>query len=151
MMRSYSRRMHDPSFIDLHKHALLDMTRDETGDRPSGVLVHCAAGKDRTGTFVALVQSLLGVSPDDIMADYMLTETAVDIDAILEPAAAMYSERYGRPMSADTLSPMFGVDPDYLNVAMARMGDAEGYAADVLGLPEEVIDRLRERYLQVRA
>ncbi len=37
------------------------------------LLVHCAAGKDRTGIFVALVHKLLGVSDQDIMADFLLS------------------------------------------------------------------------------
>ncbi|MBN2328489.1 MAG: tyrosine-protein phosphatase [Candidatus Omnitrophica bacterium] len=37
------------------------------------MLVHCVAGKDRTGVFIALVHRLLGVHPDDIMRDYLLS------------------------------------------------------------------------------
>jgi Tyrosine phosphatase family len=37
------------------------------------LLVHCVAGKDRTGIFVALVHKLLGVSDQDIMADFLLS------------------------------------------------------------------------------
>ena len=37
------------------------------------VLIHCAAGRDRTGVSVALIQMVLGVSDDDIAVDYALT------------------------------------------------------------------------------
>jgi len=37
------------------------------------MLVHCVAGKDRTGMAVALVQLLLGVSEEDVMAQYLLS------------------------------------------------------------------------------
>jgi protein-tyrosine phosphatase len=40
---------------------------------PGGVLVHCAAGKDRTGVHVALALRVAGVSVDDIAADYALS------------------------------------------------------------------------------
>lgn len=40
---------------------------------PGAAVVHCAAGKDRTGTVVALTLGALGVSKDDIVADYALT------------------------------------------------------------------------------
>ncbi len=36
----------------------------------AGVVVHCHAGKDRTGLIVALLLGLMGVSPDDIADDY---------------------------------------------------------------------------------
>ena len=53
------------------------------------------SGKDRTGTLCALIQGLLGVSEADIMTDYMLTETVVDIEAILKPAAVMFTSAMG--------------------------------------------------------
>ena len=37
------------------------------------VLVHCTAGKDRTGVVCALVQAVLGVSDQDIVANYVLS------------------------------------------------------------------------------
>jgi protein-tyrosine phosphatase len=40
---------------------------------PGGVLVHCAAGKDRTGVHVALALRVAGVGVDDIAADYALS------------------------------------------------------------------------------
>ena len=41
------------------------------------VVVHCMAGKDRTGVVCALTLSLLGVSDADIAQDYALTEVAM--------------------------------------------------------------------------
>jgi len=40
------------------------------------VIIHCSAGKDRAGGISALVQLLLGVKDDDIMADYLLSRKA---------------------------------------------------------------------------
>jgi protein-tyrosine phosphatase len=42
------------------------------------VVVHCAAGKDRTGVVVALVLDLVGVDRDTIVADYLLTADRLD-------------------------------------------------------------------------
>jgi protein-tyrosine phosphatase len=41
------------------------------------VVVHCMAGKDRTGVVCALTLALLGVSDEDIATDYALTEVAM--------------------------------------------------------------------------
>ncbi|MEV3936960.1 tyrosine-protein phosphatase [Glycomyces sp. NPDC049804] len=41
---------------------------------PGPVLVHCHGGRDRTGILVALALTIAGASPDDIVADYALTE-----------------------------------------------------------------------------
>jgi hypothetical protein len=44
-------------------------------ERPKAqALYHCRLGKDRTGVFTALILKLLGVSDDDVVQDYMLTE-----------------------------------------------------------------------------
>jgi protein-tyrosine phosphatase len=37
-------------------------------------VLHCAGGRDRTGVVVALMLSLIGVSDDEIAADYAETE-----------------------------------------------------------------------------
>lgn len=42
------------------------------------VLLHCAAGKDRTGTTVALLLDLIGTDPEEIVADYLRTGDALD-------------------------------------------------------------------------
>jgi protein-tyrosine phosphatase len=41
-------------------------------------LVHCAAGKDRTGTLVAILLDAVGVRRDEIVADYALTDANMD-------------------------------------------------------------------------
>jgi hypothetical protein len=41
---------------------------------PGGVLVHCAAGWDRTGLATLMLLTLAGVAPEDIIADYALSE-----------------------------------------------------------------------------
>lgn len=40
----------------------------------SASVVHCTAGKDRTGAVIALALSAVGVSQDDILADYEATQ-----------------------------------------------------------------------------
>lgn len=49
---------------------------------PGAALVHCAAGKDRTGVVVALALSVAGVPRDLVVADY--TATGERIDLILD-------------------------------------------------------------------
>jgi protein-tyrosine phosphatase len=43
-----------------------------SGDTP--VLVHCTAGKDRTGLVIAFALTAVGVDRDEVIADYALTE-----------------------------------------------------------------------------
>ncbi|MCW2919262.1 MAG: hypothetical protein JWN52_7330 [Actinomycetia bacterium] len=43
--------------------------------RPGGVVIHCSVGRDRTGLITLLLLSLVGVSPEEIVADYELSAT----------------------------------------------------------------------------
>lgn len=57
------------------------------GQAPGATLIHCAAGKDRTGVSIALLLRLAGVSRDVVVEDYLLTNAALaDVDARLRPA-----------------------------------------------------------------
>ncbi|MFF2040539.1 tyrosine-protein phosphatase [Kitasatospora sp. NPDC058170] len=49
----------------------------EAAARPGGVLLHCAAGKDRTGLLTALLLDLLDVPAERIVADYARTTEAL--------------------------------------------------------------------------
>ncbi|MGE3150390.1 MAG: tyrosine-protein phosphatase, partial [Pseudorhodoplanes sp.] len=51
-------------------------------------LVHCFAGKDRTGIAAAMLHHVLGVHEDDILEDYLLTNTAGDVEARIADGAA---------------------------------------------------------------
>lgn len=150
MMGSYTARPHDPGFKTIFGDTLRFMANAET-DEAAGVLVHCAAGKDRTGTLCALIQAVLGVSREDIMADYMMTLDAVDIDQIIEPAAAMFTKRYGRDINAEAIWPMFGVYPEFINAALDGMmddtGSVETYVTENIGLSETDLERIRGKYL----
>jgi protein tyrosine/serine phosphatase len=55
---------------------------------PGGVLIHCLAGKDRTGIAVALLLGLTGVSEADIAADYALSEAGLASERAAAVAAA---------------------------------------------------------------
>lgn len=142
MMRSYSIRANDTGFQTIFRDTLLHMA--VTGEP---ILVHCAAGKDRTGTLVSLIQGLLGVGEKDIAEDYLLTNKAVNIDSFLKPAAAMFTKRYGRDIDPEALRPMFGVKAEYLQAGRAGMGDYHTYATSILGLDQMDIRRIRNHYL----
>jgi protein-tyrosine phosphatase len=63
---------------------------------PGAAIVHCAAGKDRTGVIVALVLTIAGVEPELIVADYVATNER--IEAIIDRLNR--TKMYGGSVSA---------------------------------------------------
>ena len=73
--------------------------------QPGGVLFHCIRGHDRTGIIALLLLALVGVTPDDIIADYELSpdperdellarEHSSVLDAILSALAGLNIDSY---------------------------------------------------------
>jgi protein-tyrosine phosphatase len=65
------------NFAEDGRDAIRDSLRIIADPAAAPVIVHCMAGKDRTGTVCALALALLGVSDEDIAADYGLTTAAM--------------------------------------------------------------------------
>lgn len=100
-------------------------------------LVHCFAGKDRTGFAVALVQTLLGVHRDDILADYMLTVEGEGFERHVAAKAQDIRDGFGPAMDEAAVRVLLGVAPDFLDTALAAVADGHGsveaFAATRLG------------------
>ncbi|WP_375288154.1 tyrosine-protein phosphatase [Sphingomonas sp.] len=120
-----------------------------TRDGPT--LIHCLAGKDRTGLAVALLHALTGVHHDDMMADYLLTNTAGDPEARIAAAAPSIRERYGPQLTEEAIRALMGVDARYLDTALASIaashGDVTTYAEAVLGVDAARRAAIRERLI----
>lgn len=118
------------------------------GGQPS--LVHCVAGKDRTGFAVAMLQHILGVHPDEILADYLLTNLAGNIEARIDQGAAHIRARYG-PVDDATVRILMGVDAAFLTESLQAIADRHGsidaYLDEILGVDSAARDRLRSLYL----
>lgn len=114
----------------------------------SASVVHCAAGKDRTGIACALVLTALGVPRDVVMEDYLLTNTAVDLEARAPQIQNMIVTQLGRSIDPAVVRPMLGVDARFLTAAFAAIGDVDRFLADALGVDGATRDRLRARLIE---
>ncbi|MEU6583168.1 tyrosine-protein phosphatase [Nocardia sp. NPDC046763] len=103
-------------------------------------LVHCAAGKDRTGWAVATLLRAVDVIEEDIYADYLLSNDAVPTLRALMTAGT------DEELSDDLL----GVRPEYLESGTSSMhamyGGLDGYLTEI-GITQELRDALRARLL----
>lgn len=59
--------------LSLGRPSVVRLFRDLAAESTYPAVFHCMAGKDRTGTVAAILLSVLGVAPDVIGADYLLT------------------------------------------------------------------------------
>ena len=118
--------------------------------RDGASLVHCLAGKDRTGFAVAMLHHALGVHRDDIMADYLLTNIAGNIDQRILAGAFAIRERYGAINDA-TIRTLMGVEAEYLDASFAaieqRHGTTDAYLAEVLKVDDAARAVLAERFV----
>src|SRR5262249_17225888 len=78
-----------------------------------GFLVHCAAGKDRTGFGVAAIQLALGVPRETVIEDYLLTNVAMDFESFILPRL---KARYG-DIDVEAARALSGVRAEYLHAA----------------------------------
>jgi protein-tyrosine phosphatase len=108
--------------------------------------VHCAAGKDRTGLAVALLHAAMGVHPDDILADYLLTNAHSRIDRQIETGARHVRATYGADLDDEAVRMVLQVDPAYVASALAaidaRYGSVDAYLADAIGVTPAKRDAL---------
>lgn len=102
-------------------------------------LVHCAAGKDRTGVFCALVCDAVGVTRDAVVADYALSN---------ERLLAVLRRGVGAEYDIDPADvALYRCPPEVMTALMGEL-DAGGGATGWLrerGLADEELTRLRDR------
>ena len=119
-------------------------------NRDGASLVHCLAGKDRTGMAVAVFHRLVGLHSDDVMEDYLLTNSVGDQDARIAAGAPSIRERYGE-MSEGAMRVIMSVAPEYLENAFAaideRFGSIDRFAEEQLGVDPARRDALKARYV----
>ena len=156
-------RATDPDMVDLHftkyyrdlpfdarYRPLFGRVLSRMADAEGRILVHCTAGKDRTGLIVALTHHILGVDPDRMMADFLLSSQAKGFSDQAEAWLPVVREQYGYDVPVAVLQRLLGVQPDWLHTAFGEIaqvsGSIESYL-DEMGVSEDVRERLRQRYL----
>lgn len=125
---------------------LIKLALDETA---TPLVHHCRGGKDRTGYGAAIILWLLGVSREDIVADYLLTNHYKKDKN--EKSLADILAKTGNQDLVDGVRYFKEAHPDFLNTALnlieADYGDVHTYVTQELGFTEQEITQLRHMYL----
>lgn len=111
------------------------------------VLVHCSAGKDRTGVAIAVTLRLLGIDRDSIVADY--TRTSAAMPAVLSRLPLTTRYRAEAPALADQPVGLLGAPAEAmvgLLDGLDAFGGVEAWLLENGGDAETIAD-LRARLL----
>ena len=108
------------------------------------VLWHCTQGKDRAGCASAMLLAALGADRDLIVADFTLSKHYYD------PQIAMIETTTEAQQTA--ISTLISANPAIFEASLdkvdARYGSLRGYLTECIGVTPEMMETLRERYLE---
>lgn len=127
-------------YVRLNTHSFRELFAHLLGDS-APLVIHCTAGKDRTGFACALILNALGVPQRVISEDYLLTNSYYRRDPSSAPDLPLDVRQAIGSVEASFLAAGF----DAVN---AQYGDLETYFRDGLGLGEAERAELDQLYLQ---
>lgn len=147
MLGVYARMPRNPAMITMFARFLRVLD-----EREGASLVHCFAGKDRTGIAATLILQLLGVSRADQIAEFLLTNEAPTFEVLRAQSVPGIEQRLGRRLDDAALRALLGVHADYLErwiaVADEDHGSLDGYIEHVLGVDAAMRARLIAKFVE---
>lgn len=148
-VRNYHHRYYERAVTLPRLHDLYQRYFQVVADSEGPVVVHCAAGKDRTGLIVALTHLIAGVHRDDIIDDYLMTNDPA-VFAVHAPVwAEEIAKQRGKAPTMEAMHVAMGVEAEYLDRALAKIestyGGVEGYLSDVLQINPALRARIEKR------
>jgi protein-tyrosine phosphatase len=120
------------------------------------VVVHCAAGKDRTGVAIAVLLRALGVPRDIVTGDYLLTNDTGDFEAFIRTRhqAQLGMTDIHHPLLAmppEIRRVLFSADAAFLDAAFEQiegpLGGLDLYLERTVGVTREARERAVEALL----
>lgn len=125
------------------------------GDVP--LLVHCTAGKDRTGIAIALLLALLDVPHETVIEDYLLTNDACDLVQFIltqhqtQLGVAANNHHPLLTMPEDIRGVLFAAHLDYLHGALDQIsrdhGDVPEYLRKEIGIDDAMRSKVQAALL----
>ena len=114
------------------------------------ILFHCAAGKDRTGIAAALILTLLGVSREDVIKDYLISNETADL--AIEANKKRFNIKNDDEKAQQIFEGLCMVKQTSIEAALdeiiKRYGSFEEYFEKEYGITNEIRNQLCQRYLE---
>lgn len=142
MLEVYARMPRDPAMQAMFARYLRVL-----GTRDGASLVHCFAGKDRTGIAATLLLHILGVSEEDQMAEFLRTNDAPTLAVLRAQSLPGIEAR----LDAAAERVLLGVEADYLlrfrETVAAMDGSLDGWLELRIGVDDALRARLQDRFV----
>lgn len=112
-------------------------------------LWHCTAGKDRAGIASAIVEEILGVGRQDIIADYLKTNEYIEKDIVY--LSDFVKKQFGTDsmLVEESLQYLFGAEEEYIeafyDAVNEKYGNMDMFISDGLGIEKNL---LRKKYVE---
>lgn len=144
MLSVYTRMPDNPAMQNMFARYLRILA-----ERDGASLVHCFAGKDRTGIAATLLLHILGVRPRDQMAEFLRTNSAPTLAVLRHQSVPGIEQRLGRQLDDDAVRALLEVHEDYLlrfhETVTASHGSLDAWLEDRIGVDGALRERLQER------
>ncbi len=118
------------------------------GDTGLPVVIHCSAGKDRTGFVCAMLLFALDIPAETIYRDYMLSAAPGCNQRIRGTATTLMTTIFGFPPEPEVLDVLIGVQEEYLDIALdtvnSQYGSIQAYLERAGGLDAHKRRRLKQ-------
>lgn len=146
MLTVYTRMPHNDAMSSMFGRYLRALD-----EREGASLVHCFAGKDRTGIAAMLVLHILGVSREDQRREFLRTNEAPTLSILARQSVPSIEERLGRKLDEASIRALLEVHEDYLYRFMEEVeehhGSLDSYLETVIGVDDDMRARLRAKYV----
>jgi protein tyrosine/serine phosphatase len=146
MLAVYTRMPNNPAM-----HAMFGRYLHALADRDGASLVHCFAGKDRTGIAATLLLRILGVSDDDQLEEFLLTNKSPTLHVLRAQSVPAMEARLGRKMDDESVRALLEVHEDYFvrfhETAADLAGSFDGWLESRVGVDDRLRQRLRDKFI----
>ena len=146
MTALYTRMPRNPAMISMFSRYLRLLA-----ERGGPSLVHCFAGKDRTGIAAMLMLQVLGVRRADQMAEFLRTNDAPTLEVLAKQSIPGIEQRLGRKLDEGAVLALLGVRAEYLETFWREVegehGSLDSYLEGVLGVDDLLKEQLRARFV----
>ncbi len=146
MIAVYTRMPDNPAMIDMFGRYLRILA-----ERDGASLVHCYAGKDRTGIAATMLLHILGVSEADQRKEFLRTNDSPTFEVLARQSVPGIENRLGRKLDERAVRDLLGVREEYLDtflaIARERHGSFDNYLEQAIGVDDPLREALRGKFV----